>query len=269
MKDEITASIELSQDLLPEDRRKIIRQLILENGSVRTTALAEQMNVNPVTVRRDLRELEALDEVRLVHGGAVLAVPVQHVAIQNDLMSKRSTNIEEKIQIAKKAITLIKDGDTIAFNSGSTIELIVEHLPSDFKSLTVVALSLNVACMAAKHPYINLIVPGGILSRSSQALTGANAVNFISTLRVDKGFFGAQGADINAGFTESNFDQVATNRALIQVCSHKYLAADSSKFGNVAVGQICDLDEFNGLIVDDKVPDPIRSWAKATGVPLI
>ena len=147
--------------------------------------------------------------------------------------------------------------------------MIIEHLPQDFQSLTVVALSLSVACLAAKYPYIELIIPGGIFRRVSQSLIGQNTIDFISTLRIDKGFFGAQAIDVNAGFTDSNLSEVATNRELIKVCTHLYLAADSSKFGCVALGHICDLDEFDGIIVDDYVPETMRSWAKAAGVPLI
>ncbi len=255
--------------LLPEERRKIILKLLREQGSVRTTTLAEQMDVNPATVRRDLRDMAAEKELRLVHGGATIASSVQPVTVNYDLDVKRSANIEAKMQIAKKALDLIHDGDIIALTSGSTVELIVQNLPRDYKSLTVVTLSLNVACLAAKFPYIKLMIPGGELFRPSQAIVGQDAVHFISTLRIDKGFFGAQAVDVNAGFTESNHLEVATNRELFNVCTHQYLVADSSKFGHVALGHICDLDEFDGLIVDDNVPNSIRSWAVATGVELI
>jgi DeoR/GlpR family transcriptional regulator of sugar metabolism len=264
------SSTTVAQDLLPEERRKIIRRLLQGNGSIRTTEIAKQLKVNPVTVRRDLREMMNEEEdIRLVHGGAMIASPAQPVTTINDLTSKRTKNIEAKKQIAKKAVNLINDGDIIALPSGSTVELIIGNLPQDFQSLTLVTFSLNVAYMAARLPYIELIVPGGILRRSSQAFIGQHALNFISTLRIDKGFFGAQAVDVNSGFTESNLAEANINRELLKVCTHRYCAADSSKFGRVALGQICDLDEFDGLIVDDYVPETIRSWASATGVPLI
>lgn len=262
--------IDNSQELFPEERRKFILNALYDNGSVRTTALAELLNVNPATIRRDLREMSNEEEVRLVHGGAVHATgKLDPVTTHQDLFIKRTINIESKHLLAKKAVALINDGDIVAFNSGSTIELIIENLPTTFKSLTVVALSLNVAFHAAKHPFVNLIVPGGILQRESQALSGPHATNFLSTLRVDKGFFGAQAVDVNAGFTESNLDIVSTDRELIKICSHCYLVADSSKYGKVAIGQISELDEFDALIVDNEVPESVRSWAAATGVELI
>jgi len=260
----------IPQDLLPEERRMMIRQLLQESGSIRTTEIAEHLKVNPVTVRRDLREMMSEEEnIRLVHGGAMIASPTQPVTVINDLTAKREKNIEAKTQIAKKAVNLINDGDIILLPSGSTVELIIENLPQDFQSLTLVTLSLNVAYMAARLPYIELIVPGGLLRRSSQAFIGQHALSFISSLRIDKGFFGAQAVDVNAGFTEANLAEANINRELLKICTHTYLTADSSKFGRVALGQICDLDEFNGLIVDDYVPETIRSWAKATGVLLI
>ncbi len=259
----------VNQDLLPEERRKIIHRLLLEHGSVRTTALAAQMEVNPVTVRRDLRDMAAMDEVRLVHGGAVLAEPIRPITVNYDLDAKRVTNIEAKTEIAKKAVSLINDGDIVAFSSGSTVELIAKYLPPNFKSLTVVALGLNVACVAAQHAYVQLIMPGGTLHPTSQAFVGLNAVNFLSGLRIDKGFFGAQAVDIEAGFTDSSLELVATHRQLFEVCMHNYLVADSSKFDRVAVGKICDLDEFDGLIVDSSATPNLRSWAAATGVQII
>ena len=264
------STITIPQDLLPEERRNIIRQLLLESGSIRTTLIAEKMNVNPVTVRRDLREMANEEEdIRLVHGGAMIASPAQPVTTINNLDAKRAKNIEAKKQIAKKAVNLINDGDIIAFPSGSTVELIIENLPQEFKSLTLVTFNLSVAYKAAMLPFVELIVPGGVLRRSSQTFIGQHAMNFISSLRIDKGFFGAQAVDVNSGFTESNLAEANINKELLKVCTHTYLTADSSKFGRVALGQICDLDEFDGLIVDDYVPETIRSWAKATGVPLI
>lgn len=260
----------LTQDLLPEERRKVIRGLLQKNGGIRTTEIAEQLNVNPVTVRRDLREMtKAEKDIRLVHGGAILASPAQPVTSIDDLDAKRTANIGAKTQIAKKAANMINDGDIIALPSGSTVELIVENLPQDFQSLTLVTSSLNVAHRAAKLPYIELIVPGGTLRRSSQAFIGQHALNLISQLRIDKGFFGAQAVDVDAGFTETHLEEAALNRKLIEICTHSYLTADSSKYGRVALGRICDLDEFDGLIVDDYISETIRSWALATGVTLI
>ena len=109
------------RNLLPEERREIIHRLLQEQGSVRTKTLAEQMAMNPATVRRDLHEMAIKDELRLVHGGAMIASPVRPVKTNCDLILKRSTNNEAKVQIAKKAVNLIQDGDTIALNSGSTI----------------------------------------------------------------------------------------------------------------------------------------------------
>ncbi len=258
-----------SQDLLPEERRNIIQQLLRDHGSVRTIALAEQMNVNPATVRRDLRELSAMEEIRMVHGGAIIASPLKPVTTNFDLNAKRSSNIEAKKQIAEKAASLINDGDIIALTSGSTVELIVQYLPQDFKSLTMITLSLNVAYLAAQLSYVKLILPGGTFRRTSHAFISNEAINFISNLRIDKGFFGAQAVDVNAGFTESNLFEAKLNKAVSKVCTHLYLTADSSKFGNVAIGHICDLDEFDGLIVDDYLPETVRSWANATGVPII
>lgn len=260
---------DIRRDLLREERRKVLYRVLLESGSVRTTALATRMDVNPITIRRDLREMAVSEDIRLVHGGAVLAASVLPVSPNLDLMVKRDTNIELKTEIAMKAAALINDDDIIALNSGSTMELIIKHLSSEFNSLTVVALGLSVACMAAQYPFVTLITPGGTLRRSSQAFVGMNAVHFISGLRVDKGFFGAQAVDVEAGFTESSHEEVAINRALLEICTHRYLVADSSKYGRVAVGKICDLDEFDGLIVDEQAPKPLHSWAAATGTHII
>lgn len=265
-----TSVIEISHNLLPEERRRIISEILHEHGSVHISSLAEQMNINPATIRRDLREMALHEDIRLVHGGALIASPVvKPVTNSPDLMIKRTANIEVKKQIAQKATSLINDGDIIALSSGSTVELILDYLPKSFESLTIFTLSLSIAYKASKILYVNLLIPGGSLRRTSQALIGASTVKFISTLRIDKGFFGAQAVDVDAGFTESNLSEVETNIELFKVCSHRYLAADSSKFGQVALGHISDLDEFDGLIVDENIPESIRSWAKASEILLI
>ncbi|MDO4900377.1 substrate-binding domain-containing protein [Actinomyces sp.] len=59
---------------LPSNRRDQILKRLKLRGSVRTAALAEELGVTPITVRRDINELAQQGLVKRVRGGARLAV---------------------------------------------------------------------------------------------------------------------------------------------------------------------------------------------------
>ena len=99
--------------MLPTDRRAHILELVTARGSVRTTWLAEQLAVNPITIRHGLRVCADRGGIRLVHGGAVLGEQARPVSSNRDLATKRLTNLQAKNEIAQKAAALIEDGDIV------------------------------------------------------------------------------------------------------------------------------------------------------------
>lgn len=232
--------------------------------------LAELFSVNVATVRRDLKYLAEHHGVQVTYGGASLVSENgQPVQGEQNLREKEATDLEAKRLIAQKAAALVRDGESIALNAGSTVRLILDYLPTTLTSLTVVTLGLNIAMAAAALPYVHLFVPGGHYRQSSQALVGPTAERALGEIHVDRAFLGASAIDMNAGWTHPAYAEAATNQLLMKIARKRYLACDSRKFDRVAFARVCGLAEFDAFIVDNGFPPHYAEWARANDVEVI
>lgn len=251
------------------DRRKEIFKSIMKDGSVKVSELAQKYSVGEVTIRRDLKYLAQNYGIQLTYGGALSGNNSEYKSIiETDLIKKRTLNLEAKKVIAKKAAELVEDGDTIAFNAGSTVELIIDYL-EDFKSLNVITLSLNIAAKASVKPFIDVYMPGGKLRSVSGAFYGPDAESFLEKFNVDKAFFGVVAACVKNGITHPVLEEVHINQLLSKISTRKYLVADSSKYDNVSLVKMMELDAFDAFITDGKLQEVYNNYADLNNIKII
>ncbi|MCE2141575.1 DeoR family transcriptional regulator, partial [Streptococcus thermophilus] len=81
--------------------------------------IIDELDISDMTARRDLDALEADGLLTRTHGGAQLLSSKK--PLEKTHIEKKSLNTKEKIDIAKKACSLIKDGDTIFIGPGTTL----------------------------------------------------------------------------------------------------------------------------------------------------
>jgi len=250
-------------------RRNDIVNLIFKQGSVKITALAQQYKVNEATIRRDLKLLSQQHKINLTYGGAFIDKDTTNYSIgEINLANKRTMNFAEKQMIAQKAAKLINDGETIALNAGSTVEYILDYLP-DFTRLNIVTICLHVAVKAARIPYITVYMPGGKMRSSSGVFYGAETQSFLQKISVDKCFLGVDAVNLKKGVMHSVLEEIDNNRVLLDISEKKYLVADYSKYDCFSLASLADLEEFHGIIVDDKFPDVYREFAKLNSIQII
>lgn len=255
--------------MLSIERRREILDLLFNTGAVKVAVLAQKYNVGEATIRRDLKYLSEEYGINLTYGGAFVDKNEKYNSIEElNISKKRLECIEEKQIIAKKAAGLIKNGDIIALNAGSTVEYILDYLEGITK-LSVITLCLNVAIRAANIPYIDVYLPGGKLRSLSGALHGPDAESFLKKFSINKCFFGVAAVSLKKGITHPAFEEVYSNRVLMEISEEKYLVADSSKFDCVSLAKMAELDEFDAYIVDDKFPDSYRKFAQLNNIKVI
>ncbi len=251
------------------DRRKEILETIMKNGSAQVSELAQKYDVGEVTIRRDLKYLKQNYNVKLTYGGAIANDNQIFKSIMEiELSKKRTQNLEAKRIIAKKAAELIEEGDTIALNAGSTVELILDYI-DNFQSINLITLSLNIAIKASTKPFINVYMPGGKLRSLSGSFYGSDAEAFLEKFSVDKLFYGVVAVCLKSGVTHPSIDEVNVNRVLTQISRKKYLVTDSSKFDKISLVKMTDLDIFDAFIVDDDFPEVYRNIAKLHNIEVI
>ena len=225
--------------------------MIREDGHAKVQQLSRLFNVSEVTIRQDLEQLEELGYVQREHGGAFLK-DVGDFARSQRLFNQ--TNMEEKAEIAQKAIKLINDGDSIILDSGSTTTEIAKLL-KNFNQLTVITNALNIAMIVGGEPGINLIVSGGEFKAPTLSLTGDLAATVFKGIHVDKLFLATAGISDDMQLTYPSYSDLVVKSAMIRAAGKVYLVADSSKIGNssfVSLGQLSLVDAF---ITDSKISE--------------
>jgi DeoR family transcriptional regulator of aga operon len=247
-------------------RRKKILEYIKETGEVTVTALSRQFDVSEVTIRNDLDYLERKNLLVRARGGVIHSE--NHVGTDQRLAEKNKIHAAEKAAIGKGAAALIKDGDTIIIDSGSTTAEIVKHL-GYVKHLNVITNALNIAELLMVYPQINVIVPGGYLRQNSMSLVGPLAEKNLRNFFVDKVFLSTDGFDTKHGIFTPNIDEAHLNGIMIEVSREVILVTDSSKFKRKSLAFICGLNKIHKVITDALIEDDDEKRLEEAGVEVI
>jgi DeoR family transcriptional regulator, fructose operon transcriptional repressor len=250
--------------MIAEDRKAFIISQIESGGTVDISELTTLLNVSEMTIRRDLNALEREGVLRRVHGGAVNA---RGRSYEPPLPLRNAHQSEAKQSLGELAAALIEEGDCIALDVGSTTMEIARNLIGR-QNLTVITPSLYIASLLVNQVGIRVIVPGGILRPGEASMIGDLAQRAFETLFVDKLFLGIGGIDAQAGFTEYNWDDTLTKRAMIRCAKQVIVVADGSKFGRVAFALVAKYAEVHKLVTDQPPPEDIRLKLDASGVSL-
>jgi DeoR family transcriptional regulator of aga operon len=200
-----------------------------------------------VTIRTDLAALEAGGVLERTHGGALS----RRDDDDRPLNVKRTLHHAEKVRIAKAAVTLIKDGETVILDSGTTTAEIAKQIRKlEIRSLNVITNALNVAVLLAEVPWVRLIMPGGILRPESNSLSGHMAEAALADLQADRLFLGADGLDPERGVMTPHLPEALLNARMIAISRQVVAVADSSKLMRRNISLIARVEQLHMLITD-------------------
>lgn len=236
--------------LLIEERRRRICESLRAEGRVTVEALATRFGTSQVTIRGDLSALEAAGLLVRTHGGALLRD-------DNDqpLDVKQQQHHAEKVRIAQAAIEMIRDDETIILDSGTTTAEIARALrKSELRSVNVITNALNIAALLMDVSFVRLIVPGGILRRESNSLSGPMAEAALAKLQADRLYLGADGIDPEVGVMTPHLQEAELNAKMMQISRQVIVVADSSKLLRRNVSLIAKVEQIHQLITDKAAP---------------
>lgn len=231
-----------------EQRRQIIVEILKENGRASVSELAEQLDVSPLTVRRDLDYLEEQGIAERRYGEAVLADDERKGASDG----KPSLCERKKNAIAIEAAELIEDHDLLFVNTSSTALEVVEHVRAE--GVTVVTNSTRAQGLPIP-PNGMILVTGGEVRPPRGVLSGEFALANVRSVTATKAFLGCAGISFTAGIT-STTQQEATVNSLMVEHSHRFILLTSSNKIGVAAGfRYASLDQVDLLITDTTLSD--------------
>lgn len=235
---------------LTVERRKQILNKLNENGQVFVHELSAEFNVSEVTIRNDLELFESKNLLIRSRGGAMKHE--NSVSTDFQISDKDKINYPEKIKIGKKAAELVKEGETIILDSGTTTMEIAKNL--DLKnSINVITNAFNIANQLINFKNINIIVPGGTMRKNSHSLVGPLAEKSLRNFYVDKVFIGVDGLDASMGAFTPNIEEASLNQVMIDISKEVILVADSSKLQRKSLAFICPLNKIDTVITDENI----------------
>jgi DeoR/GlpR family transcriptional regulator of sugar metabolism len=236
--------------MLTAQRKAHLLARLAQTGRLVAADEARALNLSEDTLRRDLRELAADGLLLRVHGGALPLSPTHR-----PLAARRDLHPAVKDRLAARAAALIRPGQTMIFDGGTTHLALVRALPPDLVA-TIATHSPMIAAALEDHPGIEVLLIGGRLYRHSMVATGAIAAEGFARLRADLCFLGVTGLHPDSGLTTGDAEEAAIKRAMLAASGETIVLATPDKIGTASPHIIASLSAVTTLIVAAEGPDP-------------
>lgn len=240
-----------------------IMGIITQHGTITVADLARNLTVSEETIRRDAKLLEERGDILKLHGS--LALP--HQVGEAPYERRMRENAEAKRAIARAAVKLVQDGDSLMIDTGTTTSVFAQELRSR-RGLTIVTNSSDIARTLATVNGNRVYMAGGELKADNGAAFGPPAVEFISRFRVRHSFISIAALHAIDGPMDMAFEEAELARMALSRSDSRIILSDSSKFGKTALVKVCDFSEINRLYSDEMPPPDLLAAVEKAGVKL-
>lgn len=252
--------------MLKIDRQKYLEEELHTYGSLLISTMSQKLDCAEETIRRDLKEMEAQNKLKRIHGAFLpeeddKGAPVQ---LRETFLSR------EKKQLATCSIDrFIKEGDTIFLDCGTTCLALAKELVQRNQRITIITNSLRIINLFSNQSSsLKLIALGGIFRQRSNSFTGYQTTDAISYFIADKCFISNSAIDLTHGLLDNNMNESQVRKAFISQSREHYLVADHTKFSDTAEYKITDLKDIDMIITDKRLPDVWEDKLRQCGIPI-
>jgi DeoR/GlpR family transcriptional regulator of sugar metabolism len=249
--------------MLKEERHQAILEILHTEGKVIATELSVRLNVSEDTIRRDLRELDTLGLLHRVHGGALLQGP----PIVN-FAERHQQSPEAKSDIARTALQLVKNGQVIIIDGGTTTLKFAEQLPPQL-SLTVITNSPPIAAALASHNNIEVIMIGGRLLKKSIVNIGAGTIESLNQIRADLCILGVYSINPYVGMSVPDQEEAYVKRQMISVSTETAALVTAQKLGTVSSYVVTEASQLTYLVTEKNVNEELLLPYRKLGVTIL
>ncbi|HGH3373113.1 TPA: DNA-binding transcriptional regulator YciT [Kluyvera cryocrescens] len=225
-------------------RQQTILQLVIDKGRMSVSELAKMTGVSEVTIRQDLNLLEKQSYLRRTHG---FAVPLDSEDVETRMMN----NFALKRELADFAASLVRPGETVFIENGSSNALLARALATQ-PDITIITVSSYIAHLLKETPG-EVILLGGIYQKKSESMVGPLTRQYIQQVHFSKAFIGIDGWQPETGFTGRDMMRADIVNAVLEKGSEAIVLTDSSKFGAIHPYPLGPMNQFNRVITDDNL----------------
>ena len=252
----------MAGELKIDVRRKKILEILRRDGQVRVAQLSETLGATVVTIRSDLDALEQDGYLERTQGGAIQTMKNYY---NLEFQRRKQEHMENKKAIAAAAAGLVRDGDTLFINSGTTTYFAAVELKQR-KNLNVVTNSISVAVELGGLPTFRVILLGGDISAQYSFTYGEDVKEQISRYRANWAILSVDGIQPGAGITTYHAEESVIDRIMMERAQTPIIVADSSKLGRESFSRISALTAQTILITDQNANPDITAQIRADGV---
>lgn len=247
-----------------ESRQASILRLVEQNFFVSIDEIAALFSVTTQTARRDIVALEEAGKVRRLHGGAVIASPLETTMYRR----RRVDNAAQKERIGEMAADLVPDGASVFIDTGTTCEAVARALIKR-SHLRVVTYSLRVATILNEKPNFTLAVPGGFVRPVHGGIFQEDTPDFVRRFKFDSAILSVSGIDGDGDICDDDHAEGAIATAAMAQTERTILAVDNSKFGRRAMVRLGTIADVDTLVTDTCPKGEILRLLEAGGVEII
>ena len=250
------------------DRWNAILELLAREGRLSVEDAARALDVSTATIRRDFDQLAQQQMLMRTRGGAV----AQSVSYDLPLRYKTVRHADEKHRIAAAAAELVRPGEVVGLNGGTTTSELARTLATQAaleSGFTIVTNALNIAAELTVRQHVKIVMTGGVARPQSYELIGPLASGVLEQVTLDIAFLGVDALDVELGASAHHEGEAAVNHLLISRAAQVVVVADSSKLGKRAFSRICPIEEIDTLVTDERLPETEAARFTEAGVKVI
>jgi DeoR/GlpR family transcriptional regulator of sugar metabolism len=233
--------------------------------SADVSQLSSLLKVSEVTVRKDLERLERDGLLTRSHGGAILN---ERLLLEPSFAEKEDQWTQEKRAIAEAAAQLVTDGMTVAIMTGTTLSHMAKLL-LERQRLNIVTNAINMATGLMHASGVNVFLTGGNIRPSTYALVGEMAERSLEGIYVETAFIGVNGFSIAQGLTTPSIEEARVVKKVMENAQKVVVAADHTKFNQVAFFRICTVEQIHTVITDAQTPADQIETLRDKGITVI
>jgi DeoR family glycerol-3-phosphate regulon repressor len=244
-------------------RQRVIMTELALSPIVRTSEIATRLGVSAETVRRDIEELTQRGLVSRTYGGAAGL----QLGLQPQFRDRDAIALREREAIARLALRMVKPGDVLMIDSGSTTAHFARALAYAVEDLTVITNCLAVAQALGPHEKTRVLFCPGEFSAREGGVYGAETCAFLTRFYADIAFIGASGLTSD-GPTDVESDACWVKRKMLERAQRRTLLVTSNKFNRRHLELVCPLDDLSDLVTEASPDDALSEALGISGVAL-
>ncbi len=243
------------------ERENRILNMLIEDYNLSVTKISEALEVSAVTIRSDLSSMEEKGFILRTRGGAL-------PAFHPDILASQKKHIDEKNRIAKAAADMVKEGDAIMIDDGTTTSLLMKYLMGK-RNIHVVTNSTLALTYARVNPTIHLTMVGGEFKPGSESLVGPVSLTHLERYHVKYAFVGTGGFSLKNGMTTHIEESAEIIKYMERQADKTILMADSSKYDQSGFVKILPLDSVDMIITDKGMKKSVVEEIQEAGIEVL